>query len=65
MGQFTMVNSRMVRNMGMVFINGMIKACIKENGRIMSLMVMVNTLGPTDVGTSANGRKIKCMVKAS
>ena len=51
MVQFTMENSRMVQNMGMVFINGMIKACIKENGRIMNLMAMVNTHGPTDVGT--------------
>lgn len=65
MGQFTMVNLRTVQNMGMVSINGMIKVCIKENGRIMSLMAMVNTLGPTDVDTSANGRKTKCMVKAS
>ena len=49
MGQFTMVNLKMELNMGMVFTNGMINHFTKANGKIMSLMVMVNTHGPIAV----------------
>ena len=36
------VNLKMGQNMGMVFIAGQIKMYIKENGKIISLMVLAH-----------------------
>jgi len=48
----------MESNTAMAFVNGLINHFIKENGRIISTMAEVNTIGKMAVDTLANGRKV-------
>ena len=65
MARFIMANLKMDPNMGTVSTNGMTNHYTRVSGKIMSLMVMVNTPGLIAVVIQVTGMKIKCMAKVN